>query len=243
MEKYVSKSNLQYNVDKTKQYVENKLEDKQDVLVSGENIKTINNTSLLGEGNIVIEGVTDYVALNNLPQINGNTLTGNQTSNELGLQETLTSAQLDAVNSGIDNIKVAQIGINQTNITNLQTSKQNTIDSSHKLSADLIDDGVTNKVFTATEQTKLASIESGAQVNTVDSVNSKTGVVVLDADDIDDTSTTNKFVTASEKTSWDNKSVVSVSDSGSVTDEVEYITINGTEKKIGGTKVTFVRWL
>jgi hypothetical protein len=32
----------------------------------------------------------------------------------------------------------------------------------------------------------------------VDSVNGQTGVVVLDADDIDDTSTTNKFITASE---------------------------------------------
>lgn len=32
----------------------------------------------------------------------------------------------------------------------------------------------------------------------VDSVNGQTGVVILDADDIDDTSTTNKFVTASE---------------------------------------------
>lgn len=37
-------------------------------------------------------------------------------------------------------------------------------------------------------------IGSGA----VDSVNSQTGVVVLDADDIDDTSTTNKFTTASD---------------------------------------------
>lgn len=43
------------------------------------------------------------------------------------------------------------------------------------------------------------NVENGAQVNTVDSVNSQTGAVVLDADDIDDTSTTNKFVTAAEK--------------------------------------------
>jgi hypothetical protein len=63
-------------------------------------------------------------------------------------------------------------------------TKQATIDSSHKLSADLISDGVTNKVFTATEQTKLSSIESGAQVNTVTSVNSKTGVVSLSASDV-----------------------------------------------------------
>jgi hypothetical protein len=50
----------------------------------------------------------------------------------------------------------------------------------------------------ATDGTKLDGIASGAQVNTVDSVNSATGVVVLDADDISDTSTTNKFTTASD---------------------------------------------
>lgn len=45
------------------------------------------------------------------------------------------------------------------------SDKQDTIDSSHKLSADLISDGSTNKVYTATEKTKLASIASGAEVN------------------------------------------------------------------------------
>ena len=53
----------------------------------------------------------------------------------------------------------------QTQITNLGTSKQDKIDSSHKLSADLLSDGTTNKVFTATEQSKLAGIASGAEVN------------------------------------------------------------------------------
>jgi len=37
------------------------------------------------------------------------------------------------------------------------------------------------------------------------SVNWQTWAVVLDADDIDDTTTTNKFVTAAEKTTWNNK--------------------------------------
>jgi len=47
------------------------------------------------------------------------------------------------------------------------SGKQNTIDSSHKLSADLVEDGTTNKVFTATEQSKLSGIASGAEVNDV----------------------------------------------------------------------------
>ena len=53
--------------------------------------------------------------------------------------------------------------------------------------------------FTDTEKTKLAGISDGAEVNAVDSVNTQTGAVVLDADDISDTSTTNKFVTQAQK--------------------------------------------
>jgi len=52
----------------------------------------------------------------------------------------------------------------------------------------------------AADGTKLDGIESGAEVNAVDSVNSQTGVVVLDADDISDASTTNKFTTAADIT-------------------------------------------
>ena len=37
------------------------------------------------------------------------------------------------------------------------------------------------------------------------SVNGKTGAVTIDADDISDVSTTNKFVTTAEKTTWNNK--------------------------------------
>ena len=45
------------------------------------------------------------------------------------------------------------------------TSKQDKIDSSHKLSADLIQDGTTNAAYTQTEKTKLSGIETGAEVN------------------------------------------------------------------------------
>lgn len=56
----------------------------QPLLVSGTSIKTINNESILGSGNITIQGggsgsggTTDYTQLSNLPSINGTTLTGN----------------------------------------------------------------------------------------------------------------------------------------------------------------------
>jgi hypothetical protein len=52
--------------------------------------------------------------------------------------------------------------------------------------------------FTDAEKSKLSGIETGAEVNTVDSVNTQTGAVVLDADDISDATTTNKFTTAAD---------------------------------------------
>lgn len=61
---------------------------KQEQLISGTNIKTINNTSILGSGNIKIEGggSSDYSELTNKPSINNITLNGNKTSSDLGLQ-------------------------------------------------------------------------------------------------------------------------------------------------------------
>jgi hypothetical protein len=52
--------------------------------------------------------------------------------------------------------------------------------------------------ITASALRTAINVADGAEANAVDSVNSQTGVVVLDADDIDDTSTTHKFTTAAE---------------------------------------------
>lgn len=45
-------------------------------------------------------------------------------------------------------------------------------------------EGSTNLILTPTERSKLAGIEDGAEVNTVNSVNEKTGDITLDKDDI-----------------------------------------------------------
>ena len=98
----------------------------QSLLVSGTNIKTINNNSLLGSGDITIDslpsqtdqsgkflttdgtsaswatvstGVTDYTLLSNKPEINGYTLTGNKTAANLGFATVSTSGSYtDLVN-------------------------------------------------------------------------------------------------------------------------------------------------
>lgn len=59
-----------------------------------------------------------------------------------------------------------------------------------------------NRIYTCTA-TDTWTLNAGS--GGVTSVNAQTGEVVLDADDIDDTSTTNKFVTAAEKSGWDGK--------------------------------------
>ena len=56
-----------------------------------------------------------------------------------------------------------------------------------------------------------SAVTSGGS-GAVDSVNAQTGVVVLDADDIDDTATTNKFVTAGDITNLSNLSGTNTGD-------------------------------
>ena len=59
---------------------------KQDTLVSGQNIKTINGSSVLGSGDITIDtGTNNYNNLSNKPSINGIVLEGNKTSEDLGI--------------------------------------------------------------------------------------------------------------------------------------------------------------
>jgi len=67
---------------------------------------------------------------------------------------------------------------------------------------------------TGNGQVTIASTASGS--GAVDSVNGQTGVVVLDADDIDDTSTTNKFVTATDITKLSNLSGTNTGDQTSI---------------------------
>lgn len=80
----------------------------------------------------------------------------------------------------------AQINIGESNIIPV-TELSDIIDSTHKISADLIEDGTTNKAYTGTEQTKLNGIESGAEVNQSAFSNVKVGSTTIAADSKTDT--------------------------------------------------------
>jgi hypothetical protein len=67
--------------------------------------------------------------------------------------------------------------VSSTALATTLAGYQTKIDSDHKLSADLVANGDTNKVYTATEKNKLYGIEAGAQVNIIESVEVKPGVV------------------------------------------------------------------
>jgi hypothetical protein len=66
--------------------------------------------------------------------------------------------------------------------------------------------------LTATQIRTLINVENGAEANVVDSVNTATGAVVLDSDDISDTAKTNKFVTATDITNLGNLSGTNTGD-------------------------------
>lgn len=69
----------------------------QEKLVSGTNIKTINNQSILGSGNINIQGSggsSDYNDLSNKPSINSVTLSGNKSLSDLGINIPTSLSQL-----------------------------------------------------------------------------------------------------------------------------------------------------
>lgn len=104
----------------------------------------------------------------------------------LGADDINDAATTNKFVSAADVTKLGNIFVSQ--LVNLDTLESDVATNNAKIS------------FDSASSTKLAGIEAGAEVNTVDSVNAQTGAVVLDADDIDDTLTTHKFTTAADLT-------------------------------------------
>ena len=65
------------------------LQNKQNQLYSGQNIKTINGDSILGSGDLSVTGEDDYRSMSNKPSINGVELLGDLTTSDLKINAPL----------------------------------------------------------------------------------------------------------------------------------------------------------
>lgn len=188
-------------------------DDKQDRLISGLNIKTINNESILGNGNINLSGsdlpIIDldtidctYDAEHNLIYADNLTLTSTQAWNIGYYPNALISVTYRWHDSE------HPVDWNTITLYFTRIGAQNSdyyyglYYGGHGGSADSIEGNLEANISTNKFSTSILLNSWGE----VDTVNGQTGHVVLDADDISDTSTTNKFVTDLEKTYWNNKS-------------------------------------
>ena len=137
-------------------------------------------------------GSDDYEALSNKPQINNVTLSGNKSSSDLGLQDTIsdldtiragaatgaTAVQPDALSdyqpviSDLDTIRAgAAAGATAVQPAAL-SDYQSKIDSTHMLSADLVDDtSTTNKFATAAELQQIETNKTNISSITPNTVN------------------------------------------------------------------------
>lgn len=104
-----------------------------------------------------------FVVTAQLKDQDGNNL-GNAGTIDLPLESVVVSGSYDSTNKKV--VLTLQNGSTiEFSVADLVAGLQSEITAQNPLSADLIVDGTTNKVFTATEQGKLAGIEAGAEVN------------------------------------------------------------------------------
>lgn len=219
---------------------------KQDVLVSGTNIKTINNESILGSGNIIISGSGMVSSVNNKTGnvvLDPDDLDDTNTTNKFvsATEKSTWNGKQDLIDSThkldyslVDNTPT--LGTAAACNTGTSSGNVPVLDSNGKLNSSVLPEiAITDTNVVATEAAMLALTAQTGDVcvrsdlnksfiltaepastlanwqelltptDAVLSVNSKTGTVVLDADDISDSSTTNKFVTATDKTNWNSK--------------------------------------
>ena len=176
---------------------------KQDKLVSGSNIKTVNNQSLLGSGNITIEsGAGSYVDLTNKPKINNVELVGNKSLNELGIQPqgnyALSSDIPTQLNQLTDDTNHRVVTDTEKETWN---SKQNAINSLNLLPSDLVSDANQSKKFVTIQEksawnSKQNKLVSGENIKTInDESLLGSGNITIESGSSDYTELTNNPVT------------------------------------------------
>ena len=138
---------------------------KQDTLISGTNIKTLNSNSILGSGDLAVQPT--LISGTNIKTIEGQSILGsgniNITNTDVGL-------------GNVDNTSDLNKPISTATQTALN-AKQNTITNS-----DSITEGVTNLFLTTGERTKLTNtsgVNTGDQINITGTAANVTGIVAV----------------------------------------------------------------
>ena len=109
--------------------------------------------------------------------------------------------QLKITNGNVTTVKIADAAVTDAKLASTKLDGIEAGATADQTGAEikaLYEAEANTNAFTDAEQSKLSGIAAGAEVNAVDSVNTQTGAVVLDADDISDAATTNKFTTAAD---------------------------------------------
>lgn len=121
-----------------------------------------NSTKYAASIDLSIDSST-YVVTVQLKDQDGNNL-GTAKTIDLPLESVVVSGSYDSATKEV--VLTLQGGSTiRFSVADLVSGLQTEITSQNKLSADLVEDGTTNKVYTATEKTKLSGIASGAEVN------------------------------------------------------------------------------
>ena len=112
------------------QNVETSLEGKQDTLVSGVNIKTVNGQSIVGEGDVIIEGTDSYTKVESDAKYataeSLNTLNG--TVSELGTTVEATNTELAKTKTDVTNL-TSKVNEDSQKIASLDTEMDNKANS------------------------------------------------------------------------------------------------------------------
>lgn len=138
---------------------------KQETLVSGTNIKTLNSNSILGSGDLAVQPT--LISGTNIKTIEGQSILGNGNIN-------ITNTDVGLGN--VDNTSDLNKPISTATQTALN-AKQNTITNS-----DSITEGVTNLFLTSAERTKLVNTSgtnTGDQTNITGTADNVTGIVAV----------------------------------------------------------------
>jgi len=172
MAKFLDNNGVSVMWDLIKSHVSTEGSKKQDVLVSGTSIKTLNGESLLGSGNITLD-LTLYKVVESLP-------TENIDVNKIYLVKSTESGENNVyieymyVNSAWEKIGEFKSDIDLTpyaKTADVNDALELKADKSDTYTKQEVDDKVTaSGTFSTADRTKLDGIETGAEVNIIETV-------------------------------------------------------------------------